>query len=31
VHEVLPAEQLPQALELLGSGTTMGKVALRWA
>lgn len=31
VHEVLPAEQLPQALDLLGSGTTMGKVALRWA
>ncbi len=30
VHAVLPAGQLPEALALLGSGATMGKVALAW-
>lgn len=30
VHAELPAEQLPEALEMLGSGNTMGKVALAW-
>lgn len=31
VHPLFPADQLPQALELLGSGTSIGKVAVRWA
>ena len=30
VHEVMPAERLPEAHALLASGSTMGKVALAW-
>jgi NADPH2:quinone reductase len=30
VHEVFAAEHLPDALVALGSGRTMGKVAVRW-
>ena len=31
VHATLPAKQLPSALRALGSGLTLGKVALSWA
>lgn len=30
VHPLFSAEQLPQAVQLLGSGTSIGKVAVRW-
>ncbi len=30
VHQEFPPDQLPEALEVLGSGDTMGKVAVRW-
>lgn len=30
VHPLFDADQLPQALELLGSGKSIGKVAVRW-
>lgn len=30
VHPLFPQTQLPQALELLGSGRSIGKVAVRW-
>lgn len=30
VHPAFPADQLPQAVELLGSGKSIGKVAVRW-
>lgn len=30
VHPLFPADQLPQAVELLGSGKSIGKVAVRW-
>jgi NADPH:quinone reductase-like Zn-dependent oxidoreductase len=30
VHELMPAERLPEAHALLASGSTMGKVALAW-
>jgi NADPH2:quinone reductase len=29
-HPLFPADQLPQAVELLGSGNSIGKVAVRW-
>lgn len=31
VHPLFSAHQLPQAVELLGSGRSIGKVAVRWA
>ncbi|MCC6839602.1 MAG: zinc-binding dehydrogenase [Flavobacteriales bacterium] len=30
VHPLLPADQLPQAMDLLGSGKSIGKVGVRW-
>ena len=30
VHPLFSADQLPQAVELLGSGRSIGKVAVRW-
>jgi hypothetical protein len=30
VHQLYGADQLPEALVALGSGRTMGKVALQW-
>lgn len=30
VHEVFTADRLPEALELLGSGLSIGKVAVKW-
>lgn len=30
VHPLFPADQLPAAMELLGSGRSIGKVAVRW-
>ncbi|MBK7246197.1 MAG: zinc-binding dehydrogenase [Flavobacteriales bacterium] len=31
VHPLFSADQLPQAVELLGSGKSIGKVAVKWA
>jgi hypothetical protein len=30
VHPLYSADQLPEAVELLGSGRSIGKVAVRW-